>query len=273
LARQFWLAGATEEAVVTATPRDLYERYASAVAYLAVERTDGRQSIGSAFHVGEGVFLTARHVVEGRQIREIATTVHRYVEDPVGNLTFDGREGRFRGMPPSAGKLRSGPHFHPDSAVDVAALVVDGIDAPVIPLGSHLDDLLNDEAFVLRRVLAMGYPPVPLSKRPVLIAASAEVNAVIDPYVKGHPHFILSSMARGGFSGGPCLVEWNFALGLITNAFTSGDEPVELGYMGVISVEPLLVCLHHNGILPAVQKEGWDDFWDRDDEVPEPTPG
>jgi hypothetical protein len=50
------------------TSRELYERYASAVAYIAVKLPDGGQTIGSAFHVGEGVFLTARHVVEDNQI-------------------------------------------------------------------------------------------------------------------------------------------------------------------------------------------------------------
>src|SRR5205085_10330938 len=131
------------------------------------------------------------------------------------NTGYRDKGGRFTRIPASDGKVRWGPHFHPEPAVKVAALTIEGIDAPTIPLGTHLDDWLNDQAFVLRQVLLMGYPPVPLSKRPVLIAASAEVNAVVDPYINNsHPHFILSSMPRGGFSGGPCLVEWDFALGL-----------------------------------------------------------
>ncbi len=244
------------------TPRKLYERYASAVAYVAVRRPDGDQAIGTAFHVGEGVFLTARHVVDENEILEIATTAGRYAEDQQGTVTIHGRPGRFRSIPPAVGRVRAGPFYHPDVGVDVAALVVDGFDAPVVPLGSHLDDWLDDEAFVLRRAVVMGYPPVPFAKSPVLIVSEAEINAIVDKYTGRHPHFIVSAMARGGFSGGPCLVEWNFALGLVTESLIGDAQPSELGYMAVISVEPLFVCLHHHGILPAIQKEGWDGTWD-----------
>ncbi|PKQ89426.1 hypothetical protein CXK86_20485 [Paenibacillus sp. BGI2013] len=54
--------------------RQLYETYAAAVAYIAVETKDGEQGIGSAFHVGEGVFITARHVIEGNSILKMGTT-------------------------------------------------------------------------------------------------------------------------------------------------------------------------------------------------------
>jgi hypothetical protein len=53
--------------------RDLYLRYGCCTAYVAIER-DGQAGIGSAFHIGEGVFLTARHVVEGGTITEIRIT-------------------------------------------------------------------------------------------------------------------------------------------------------------------------------------------------------
>src|SRR5436853_7763394 len=113
------------------TPRELYEKYASAVAYVAVRTSDGNESIGTAFHVGEGVFVTARHVVEGNQILRIATTVHRYVPDPSGNVSIDGRGGTFRSIEAGAGRIKSGPHFHPDPTVDVAALRVEGLECPV----------------------------------------------------------------------------------------------------------------------------------------------
>jgi hypothetical protein len=38
------------------------------MAYVVVVKPDGSEAIGSAFHVGEGVFVTARHIVEGRQM-------------------------------------------------------------------------------------------------------------------------------------------------------------------------------------------------------------
>ena len=83
------------------TPRDLFERYAPAVAYVSVRLPNGDESIGSAFHVGEGVFVTARHVVEGCTILEIANTVDRYVPVATGLVTTHAREGRFRSVPPA----------------------------------------------------------------------------------------------------------------------------------------------------------------------------
>ena len=246
------------------SPRELFERYAPAVAYVSVELPNGDQAIGTAFHVGEGVFVTARHVVHGCTILEIATTVQRYVPDESGPVTIHGREGRYRWIPPAVGKVVRGPFFHPDGQIDIAALVVEGLDCPVIPLGSHLDDWLDDEAFTLAQVVVMGYPPVPQSKTPVLVTSRAEVNAVIDKYTGGHPQFIVSAMARGGFSGGPCLIEWDFTLGVVTESLVGAGAPSELGYLSIISVEPIYVCLAHHKILPADQKDGWEGFWDED---------
>lgn len=245
----------------TKTPRDLFESYAGSVAYLSVRLPDGSCSIGTAFHVGENIWLTARHVVDGNSIEEVANTVSQHHPDAAGS-TFDSVGGVYRTIRPTAGKVVRGPFFHPDKHVDVAALVIEGIDCPAIPLGSHLDDWINDEAFVLMEVVVMGYPPVPQSSKPVLVAARAEVNAVIDKYSGPHPHFVVSSMARGGFSGGPCLTTWDFTLGMVTESLVSGDSSVETGFLTVLSVEPLLVCLGHNGLLTAAHRGEWGDLFD-----------
>lgn len=244
------------------TPRNLFEKYAAAVVYICVELPNGDQSIGTAFHVGNGTFVTARHVVEGNNILEIANTIRREVSDQSGNVIIQGIEDRFTTIFPSKGEVTQGPFFHPDDSVDIAALVVEGLDCPIIPLGSHLDDWINDEAFSLAQVLVMGYPSIPFSREPTLIASRAEVNAIIDKYTGGHPHFIVSSIARGGFSGGPCLIEWDFALGIVTESLVDGDSSIESGYMAVLSIEPVYVCLAHHGILPKEQAQGWDGFWE-----------
>jgi S1-C subfamily serine protease len=94
------------------TARTLFERYAPAVAYVGVELPNGDHSMGSAFHVGEGVFITARHVVEdGNKIVEVVTTVGGHV--------------------PAKGKVVRRPFFHPDDSIDIAALVIEGLDCPV----------------------------------------------------------------------------------------------------------------------------------------------
>jgi hypothetical protein len=53
--------------------RELYHRYGCCMAYITVEK-DGDENIGSAFHVGDGVFVTARHVVEGSRNKGMRLT-------------------------------------------------------------------------------------------------------------------------------------------------------------------------------------------------------
>src|SRR4051794_25472985 len=86
----------------TSRARELYNKYRAAVAYVAIETTHGDQRIGTAYHVGEGIWITARHVVDGNKVLEI------------GVAPFD----RYR--------LADDPFLHPGDGVDVAALLLEG---------------------------------------------------------------------------------------------------------------------------------------------------
>lgn len=44
--------------------KTLYESYRGAMAYIEVKLPNGDISIGSSFHLGEGIFITAKHVVD-----------------------------------------------------------------------------------------------------------------------------------------------------------------------------------------------------------------
>jgi S1-C subfamily serine protease len=114
--------------------KKLLEEYASAVAAVAVENSDGIQSMGSAFHIGEGIFVTARHVVKDMKILSVATKRSTYVPHPEtpGARVVTRSHGK--------GKLIGDPMLHSDENADVALLRVEGIDAPAISLGAHLDE-------------------------------------------------------------------------------------------------------------------------------------
>lgn len=225
--------------------RSLFNKYSSAMAYVAVEMPDGTEGIGTAFHVGEGVFVTAKHVVEGNCILE------------VNNSTF---------LRTSVLKVVKGPFYSDDADVDIAVFKVSGItpDIPSIPLGDHLDDWIGLDDFVLSEVVILGYPPVPFAREPHLIAARGEVNAQLGLRHAKHVHFIVSATPRGGFSGGVVISEWGFALGVITQSLVMNNLPEQMGYMAVLSIEPIYSCLAANKLLPKVQTEGWDDFWNSD---------
>lgn len=250
--------------------RSLFEKYASAICYVSVQKPNGDQAIGSAFHVGEGVFVTARHVVEGRRIVEIASTERRFIrlEDEEAKesrvqIVMGGEKFAAHEVNNGVMQLSKGPFFHSSESVDVAVFQVEGIDqrTPYFVLGDHLDDWLGISDFVLTEVIVMGYPPIPFTNAPRLFAARAEINALIDVRDTPNVHFILSAMPRGGFSGGVALTESEIVLGVITRSLLSADTNEELGYFTVLSVEPIYQCLSENKILPDCQAEGWDDLW------------
>jgi hypothetical protein len=116
-----------------------------------------------------------------------------------------------------------------------------------IQLGGHLDDWL-DNGLTMTKALVMGFPPVPFSNDAILVAVEVEVNAVVDKYNAAHPHFIVSSLPRGGFSGGPVISEYRFLLGIMTESLVYNNLAPELGFASVVSIEPLLVLLQDHDI-------------------------
>lgn len=243
--------------------RQIYDLYASGVAYIASIDKNGDEAIGTCFHIGDNVFITARHVVDNYKIKEIGTTVYqrRYFETEETKGTGFA-EVSMDYFPQKTSKFK-GPYYHPDDNIDIAALVVDEIQCAVLPLGEHLDDWLGDE-FVLSQAVIMGYPIIPFSHQPLLISSKCEINAIVDKYTGGHPHFILSSMARGGFSGGPALSENGFVLGVATESLVINNQPTELGYLSVMSVEGIYNCIAHHKIVPECINIQWDGYWNKE---------
>jgi S1-C subfamily serine protease len=239
----------------------LYQSYKVAMVRITVRTPDGDLSTGSAFHIGDGWLVTAAHVINSGTIEEIVGEKYSH------RLTIEQTI------------------VHKDERIDLALLKTDFdlthyltktkivnppegfVQTDHIQIGGHLDDWIGDE-LVLSKVLLMGYPPVPFSDRPVLLAAEGEVQAIIDKYNGPHPHFIISCMGRGGYSGGPVLSEYGFLLGVLTESLVMNEQKEELGYSSAISVEPLLSLLHENNIYPGSNKKTIEvlfdgaDYWD-----------
>lgn len=209
--------------------QETYLRAAGAVAFVAVQSADGTDGIGSAFHIGDGVFVTARHVVDGATIQEIATTKSVHLEEEAGGQI----------VPPRVLDLIDGPHFGPDD-LDVAVFKVgldDGL-LPAITLSGHTDYGLGENDLVLSDILILGYPPIPFTTVPTQVVTLGQINAVVRVRHSSVLHFIASATARGGFSGGPVLDGSGRAVALVTEALGQGGAPLETGYMSLLSIEP-----------------------------------
>ena len=241
----------------------LYQSYKYSMVRITVRTKNGDLSNGSAFHIGDGWLVTAAHVLNDGEIDEV---VSEYCSE---QLEIE--------------KII----YHSDERIDLAIIKTnidlshylekttisgthDGfVKTDHIEIGGHLNDWIGDE-LVLSKVLLMGYPPVPFSNGPALLAAEGEVNAVIDKYNGPHPHFIISCMGRGGYSGGPVISEYGFLLGVMTESLVMNNQSEELGYSSSISIEPLLAMLHENGIYPGKNKETLGvlfdgaDHWEKD---------
>ncbi|MGY3130144.1 hypothetical protein ACVWZM_000826 [Bradyrhizobium sp. USDA 4501] len=256
--------------------QELFQRYAPCMAYVAVIDGEGSERIGSAFHVGEGIFVTARHVVEDATIAEVKPThalrlplqeaIPDYTDDAIKDITNTIRQAPAWPVFQKSLSISRGPFFHSDAAIDVAVFATEGLhpSTPCVPLGTHLDDWIIRKSFVLSEGLVLGYPPIPLTREAHLVASRAEINAVVTLTLSSKVQFVVSATPRGGFSGGLALSEYDFALGVISSSLTKNHEAAELGFMSVISVEAIYECLAEHKLLPEIQKEGWNDFWNTD---------
>jgi Trypsin-like peptidase domain len=252
----------------TGAARRLLERYAAGVAYVEIEHCNGDRGIGTATHIGNGVYVSARHVLDGNRIVKVASTERECVR--LGEATSDSHvviddgDDRYAAHSVHNENMRiiEGPVFHPNENVDLAAFRCDGVDelTPWVPLGGHLDDWLGISDFVLHEVILMGYPPIPMTRDPRLIASRAEISGLVDFYDVPHVHFLLSAMARGGYSGAMVIDEGGYGLGVVTRS-VGNDGPEELGYMACVSVEPIYEMLASSKLLPTAQFEIFDGLW------------
>lgn len=218
------------------TFNEMFCKYKLSIVSITVKLPNDDHSIGTGFHIGKGYIVTARHVIENNSVEEVSD----YYSEKVSIKRI---------------------YYPKDHKVDLAILESDFSSIfniisnfqnneikklDYIEIGSHLDDWISDDDFVMTNVLLMGFPPIPFSKTPNLVAVKGEVNAIIDKYNGPFAHFIISSVPRGGFSGGPVISENGFLLGVLTESLCNQDLPAEVGFASVISIEPLIDLIYSN---------------------------
>jgi len=245
--------------------RDLYLKYKPCIVRITTVTQAGDLYTGTGFHIGDGLIVTARHVMQETIRRtdivgEVEVEVNRIIESVTREID-------------SQALTIAKHHYHSDNKVDLVVLETDFEAHPFpnkssregtstrrsvsIPIGSHVDDWIGDQ-FVLSKVLVMGYPLVPRSRSTVLLATEAELNALVPSFRVPHPYYIVSSTARGGFSGAPVISATGAVVGIIVESLYGNDKPEETGFNAAITVEPLIAILVDRGTRPAwIDRDVW----------------
>lgn len=251
--------------------RAVYRRSAGAIGYVCVESAERGEGCGTAFHIGDGYWITARHVIEDHKILGLGT--------PMGNVHISEAAQQEFGeliQPQYTSTVFAGAK-HPDAKVDIALLLTPGfVPKQTIVLGG--DAVPVAEEILLEPVLLMGFPRIPgaQDQTPALVATTGEVTAVA--MLDGGAHIFVSPIARGGFSGGPVLRSNGDCLGVaVRESFEaerstpkaesenkreaeSGEtvaekrSPAGLGFFGVLGVQEVRTLLETSLVVPADQR-------------------
>jgi Trypsin-like peptidase domain len=94
-------------------------------------------------------------------------------------------------------------------SVDVGVIETD-CDMPVVP------GLAFRAPTIAETIFTLGYPRVPLTRRPALIMQSGQVTSQTQKLINGQDIFLYSAIARPGNSGGPIVSESGHVVGLVT---------------------------------------------------------
>jgi len=232
--------------------KDLVFRVGSAVVFVEVRKPNGDTDIGSAFHIGDGFFATARHVIEGNEILSVGrhdTSVKTH-SGPGGQIVYSTTHPAFRVQ------QVENQYYHPEPAIDAAIIKLAGRYEPTLQMDPAVATLTEGE-FLMEEVVVLGYPPIPFSADVHLVVFRGEVSAVLNHRIGGERYFVVSGMARGGFSGGPIVAVRNPAvvLGLVSHSLVQGDRFMELGFIGGLSAKAIFETVDYCGLpITAVQR-------------------
>jgi len=94
------------------------------------------------------------------------------------------------------------------------------IDVAIIELSQPVSGLqpmrLTDDVDVLEDLVVMGYPPVAMTDGPYLLANKGEITARVNRYDNNAADLLISSLLRGGYSGGPAVNQRGNVVGVMT---------------------------------------------------------
>lgn len=237
---------------ITERLQAFYTEYKFSMARITVENNRGDLCNGACFHIGEGFLVTARHVIEGGELRETVGyfksrkyKVKEIILPDDPNLDLAILRTDFSLSDYMAKEYKMPPlkpcHIKKHDS---------------IPISWYLSSMVGRE-IELTKVLLFGYPIIPRSSEAHLVAATGEINAFIKRYDNKFPHFIVSVPPKGGYSGGPVISESGHVIGVVTESLCNSENH-ESGFLAVIAVDVLLNFLGEKKLNPeGYDEEAW----------------
>lgn len=196
-------------------PIYIREYFKGAVRPIVGENKKGVEDIGTAFYIGNNLFVTAKHCVEGLSSFNIKNeSMQNYQLKEVLFPKDDERE------------------------IDIAIIKIGGDlikDIPAFQL---------DNPIILENVLTMGYPPV-AGLDSILLAEKSYINSPIIlksstgeilgdgyAYLSRINHFLINARVKGGNSGGPVINEYGKVVGIVIELPYDFRKPDSIDLMG-----------------------------------------
>lgn len=114
---------------------------------------------------------------------------------------------------------------------------VNDLDLAIIELNQKIDYLIplkiSNDYNILDDVVILGYPPVPMSDDAYLVANKGEVSSIVKLYRNDIQHLVVSTLIRGGNSGGPIINKRGDVIGVITENLYKKVKAEELENFGL----------------------------------------
>jgi Trypsin-like peptidase domain len=138
------------------------------------------------------------------------------------------------------------------------ALAHETIDVGLIELDQDLGcvtGLAFRSPVIAEPVFTLGYPRIPMTRRPALVMQSGQVTSATETLLHGQDVFLFSAVARPGNSGGPIVAETGHVVGIVTQQLeeqvgSSSTAPFHAG-IDSMTIQRAVKDLAPNVLLPV----------------------